>query len=189
MRLTNALRQEYQNLYDTCRVRPHRIAEFKLVTRKLIKSRPRYEAAGGPHGVPWTVVAILHQMESSGSFAHHLHNGDPLTARTVRVPSGRPATGTPPFTWEASAEDAIRLAGLGRWSDWSVPDILYRLEKYNGFGYRMHHPEVLSPYLWGWSLHYTRGKYVADGRWSATAVSRQCGAGVLLRELVAANPQ
>ena len=40
-----------------------------------------------------------------------------------------------------------------------------------------------SPYLWAFSNHYTRGKYVADGRWSETAVSRQAGAATLLRRM------
>ena len=43
---------------------------------------------------------------------------------------------------------------------------LYELERYNGFGYRDRRPQVLSPYLWSFSNHYSRGKYVADGRFS-----------------------
>jgi len=39
------------------------------------------------------------------SFKLHLHNGDPLTARTVNVPKGRPKTGQPPFAWGISAKD------------------------------------------------------------------------------------
>ena len=58
-----------------------------------------------------------------------------------------------------------------------------KLEGYNGFGYRTHHPDVPSPYFWSFSTHYGRGKYVADGKWSATAVSAQCGVAVLLRRL------
>jgi hypothetical protein len=37
--------------------------------------------------------------------------------------------------------------------------------------------------LWGFSNHYKSGKYVADGTWSDTAVSKQCGAAVLLRRM------
>ena len=55
----------------------------------------------------------------------------------------------------------------------------YKLEKYNGIGYRAHH--VNSPYLWGGSNQYTRGKYVQDGVFSITAVSMQIGAMVLLK--------
>jgi hypothetical protein len=43
---------------------------------------------------------------------------------------------------------------------------------------------VLSPYLWGFSSHYKSGKYIADGTWSDTAVSKQCGAALLLRRMV-----
>ena len=64
-----------------------------------------------------------------------------------------------------------------------MPGTLFQLEGYNGFGYRDHHPTVPSPYLWSFSNHYTRGKYVADGRFSPTAVSQQCGAAVLLKRL------
>ena len=61
--------------------------------------------------------------------------------------------------------------------------MLYKLEAYNGWGYRDHHPDVNSPYLWSFSNHYKSGKYVADGTFSATAVSAQCGAAVLLKRL------
>jgi hypothetical protein len=97
------------------------------------------------------------------------------------VPAGRPPTGNPPFTWEQSAEDALTMHNLG--ANWTVGGTLYQLERYNGFGYRLYHPQVLSPYLWGFSNHYSAGKYVADGTWSDTAVSNQCGAAVLLRRL------
>jgi hypothetical protein len=73
------------------------------------------------------------------------------------------------------------------WNDWTVSGILYKIEAYNGWGYRANHPKVLSPYLWSGSNHYTRGKYVADGRWSDTAVSNQIGAAVILRRLVEKN--
>jgi hypothetical protein len=122
-------------------------------------------------------------MEASQNFKAHLHNGDPLTARTVQVPAGRPKKGKPPFSWEESAADALAMRGLGVKTDWSLSGMLYQLEGYNGWGYRLHHPHVLTPYLWSFSNHYTSGKYVADGTWSDTAVSKQCGAAVLLRRL------
>ena len=77
----------------------------------------------------------------------------------------------------------MRLKKLEQVTDWSLPRILYKLEEYNGFGYRMHHPEVFTPYLWSYSEHYTSGKYVADGTFSASAVSKQCGAVVMLRRM------
>ncbi|MGI9106944.1 MAG: hypothetical protein ACR2G4_11925 [Pyrinomonadaceae bacterium] len=122
-------------------------------------------------------------MEASLNFNTHLHNGDPLTKRTTPVPPGRPRTGTPPFTWEESATDALKLQRLHGLDDWSLPTTLFRLEKFNGLGYRSRHPEVLTPYLWSFSHHYTRGKFIADGKFSPTAVSQQCGAAILLRRM------
>lgn len=180
--LTAALRIEYEKLFTTCAIRPAKAAEIETLVNRLIGNRARYEAVAQKTGVPWQVVAVIHNMESSQSFTRHLHNGDPLTARTVQVPAGRPKTGSPPFTWEASCGDALGMKDLGS-VNWTLADTLYQLEGYNGWGYRLHHQHVLSPYLWSGSNHYTSGKYVKDGVWSDTAVSGQMGAAVLLRRL------
>jgi lysozyme family protein len=181
--LTPVLRREYQDLLDSCSIRPERGVEVDRTVERIVQNRPRYESVSGATGVPWHVIALIHTMETGLRFDRHLHNGDPLTRRTVNVPAGRPRTGEPPFPWEVSAKDALALRRLGPQTDWSVAGTLYELEGYNGWGYRLHHPHVRSPYLWSASTHYTSGKYVADGRWSDTAVSRQCGAAVLLRRM------
>ena len=134
--------------------------------------------------MPWWVVGILHSMECGLSFHQHLHNGDPLSARTVQVPAGRPKTGTPPFTWEASALDALRCDGLDQVTDWSPGHALMAFENYNGTGYRRR--GVPSPYLWSFTDQYRCGKYTTDGRYDAQAVSRQCGCAALLKLLLAA---
>ncbi len=181
--LTDALRAEYQTLFDTCQIRPETREEVDILAAKIVQNRDRYDAVGTALSIPWYFIGVIHNMESSQRFDRQLHNGDPLTARTVHVPAGRPASGDPPFTWEASATDALQLEGLDKVTDWSFPALLYRLEKYNGFGYRSRHPEVLSPYLWSGSNHYTSGKFVADGRFDPDAVSKQCGAAVILRTM------
>jgi lysozyme family protein len=181
--LTKKLANEYGRLYESCRVRPSRRAEVDRLVRQLSGHRPRYETVAKALGTPWYVVGAVHALEAGMDFSRHLHNGDPLTARTTHVPAGRPKTGKPPFTWEQSAIDALTLKNFATWRDWSVPGILYKLEDYNGWGYRDKHPQVLSPYLWSFSNHYNAGKYVADGRFSATAVSAQCGVAVLLKGL------
>jgi lysozyme family protein len=181
--LNAGLRREYQRLFETCRIPPKRMSGVEQAVDTLMANRSRYAEVADHQGVPWCFVALVHRMESTGDFSRHLHNGDPLTARTRRVPAGRPRSGSPPFTWEESAADAMAFKRLNDRTDWSLAGMLYQLEKYNGWGYRKYHPEVLSPYLWSFSEHYDRGKYVADGRWSDTAVSRQCGAAVLLRRM------
>ncbi|MBD3305421.1 hypothetical protein GF339_03505 [candidate division KSB3 bacterium] len=183
IRLTPELRVEYQSLFNTCHIRDSRIQQVEDIIDAIEQHRSRYLAVGEALGIPWYVIAVIHNMESSLDFTRHLHNGDPLTRRTVHIPRGRPVEGHPPFTWETSAIDALTLENFHRWNDWTVPGILYKLEEYNGWGYRLYHPHVLSPYLWSFSEHYSRGKYTADGRWSETAVSRQAGAAVLLRRM------
>ena len=183
VRFTEALRGEYQQLFDACQIRPARAPEAERLVVRLLANKARYAAVGEPLGIPWQVVGVIHNMECSQNLGQHLHNGDPLCARTTHVPAGRPARGEPPFTWEESATDALTMAGLAQWSDWSIPGMLYCLEGYNGWGYRLHHPEVKSPYLWSASNQYLSGKYVSDGTWSDTAVSAQCGAASLLRRM------
>jgi hypothetical protein len=73
--------------------------------------------------------------------------------------------------------------------DWSDEGVAFQLEKYNGFGYRK--VRINSPYLWSGSNHYTRGKYVSDGKWDSSHVSKQAGAMLLyvqLRDLESSEP-
>jgi lysozyme family protein len=185
--LTNNLREEYEKLFNTCTVRSDRLQAIEKIIAKIGLNRLRYENVTGSIGVPWFFVAVIHSMEGGLSFDRHLHNGDPLLNRTVHIPAGRPKRGKPPFTWEESACDALTMRGLGAGIDWGLPGTLYQLERYNGWGYRLYHSHVPSPYLWSFSQHYTSGKYTADGTWSDTAVSKQCGAAVLIRRMAESN--
>jgi lysozyme family protein len=118
-----------------------------------------------------------------------LHNGDSLKKRTVNEPSGRPLADPIKgwqvgYTWEESAVDALTMKEFNRVKDWSLAAQLWQLERYNGVGYRKYHPEVLTPYLWSGTNHYNKGKYVADGKWDANAVSAQIGIAALLKVLI-----
>jgi lysozyme family protein len=181
--LTPALRDEYQGLFDTCIIRPERQETVEDLIEGLQSHQDRYQHISDETGIPWYIVGVIHNMESSQNFTRHLHNGDPLTARTTHVPAGRPKTGKPPFTWEQSAIDALRGHRLDEVTDWTVPGALFQLERFNGFGYRLRNTGVFTPYLWSFSTHYTRGKFTGDGVFSSTAVSKQCGAAVLLRRM------
>lgn len=188
MTLTDALRREYQQLFATCEIRPEKRSRVWWETQRLLQNQARYADVGARTGVPWFLVAVIHSLEAGLNFQMHLHNGDPLTARTVHVPKGRPLLGQPPFTWEVSAVDALRWKALAVNTAWDVASTLFRLEEYNGFGYRKYHPDVLSPYLWSGSNHYRAGKYVQDGLWSPIAASKQIGAAVLLKQLNVFEP-
>jgi lysozyme family protein len=156
-----------------------KLSEIKPIVNKILSGKSRYEALANRVEIPWHFIGITHSLEAGCDFNKHLHNGDPLTARTVQIPKNRPKTGNPPFTWEFSAEDA--LSDLAGWNDWTVPGCFYKLEGYNGYGY--HSKDINSPYLWSFSNHYTKGKFIADKIYSPTAVSKQCGAAILLRRL------
>jgi lysozyme family protein len=176
------LAAEYEAEWASCRVRPDKQGEIDAAVDKLRALRAEYEhAAADFAGMPWHFIGIIHGLEAGFRLDRHFHNGDPLAARTVRVPRGRPE-GAPPFTWRQSARDAMVHMGFDQVTDWSIPHMLYLWERYNGFGYRF--KGLRSPYLWSFSNLYSRGRYVADGVFDANAVSRQCGAAVMLKALL-----
>ena len=182
----DAYRPEYATDWQQMVISPDRQASVQSIASKLLRYKSRYQVVEAQTGVPWYVIAVLHQRESDADFTTHLHNGDPLTARTVHVPAGRPRTGSPPFTWEESAVDALTMEGLDEVTNWPTERIAYECEKYNGWGYRKH--GVPSAYLWSFSNIYRGGKYVADGVWSASAQDQQCGVMPLIAQLAALDP-
>lgn len=177
----NPFSEEYRSLFDSCIIREERFPEIDETISAMTANRGRYESVAAELAIPWNFIAIIHCMEGSLSFKKHLHNGDPLTARTVQVPKGRPAAGKPPFTWEESAADALTIEGFSSRTDWSIPGMLLAFENFNGMGYRK--KGIHSPYLWSYSNHYSKGKFTADGIFNPNAVSKQCGAAVLLRRM------
>ena len=160
---------------------------FDWYVLKSIEGKDRYAAmAASVHpDMPWWFVAVIHGLEASFRFSRHLHNGDTLAARTTNVPKGRPVKGDPPFTWEESAYDALTMPGKAyhKEHDWTMPAILWRLEGYNGYGYRLYRG-IHTPYLWAGTNHYSQGKYTSDGVWDSDAVSKQAGAAGVIRLLI-----
>jgi lysozyme family protein len=180
-----ALREEYEKLFATCVVNENSLKVVDATAIRLASNTKRYKAVAqeANHEMPWWFVACLHHMECNGSFDKHLHNGDPLTAKTTHVPAGRPP-GKPGWLWEDSAYDAlVTVKHYNETSDWTLGRILYTFEGYNGYGYRQYHPTVLSPYLWSFTNHYSKGKYIYDGKWDGFAVSRQIGIAAILKRM------
>ena len=176
---------EYLATFDAAVVAPARVAEADRRAKTLASFRSTYEPLGLTVNVPWYFIGLIHCMESNFNFGTHLHNGDSLMHRTSHVPAGRPLSDVadPPFSWVTSATDALTMLGLNTQSDWSLAAILYRLERYNGFGYRIR--GLATPYLWSFSDRYSSGKFVQDGVFSFEVVSKQCGAAVVLKRLIA----
>lgn len=179
---TGEVRAELEGLWASVQITDARRFEWDLV--KLKNGRGMYARIGGQVNVPWWFVGVIHGLECSYNFAKHLHNGDPLTARTKLVPAGRPRTGTPPFSFQDSAVDALTMPGkeFHLVQDWSMAHALWLLENYNGLGYRLYRG-INTPYLWAGTNHYTRGKYVADGVYDQNAVSKQAGSAGMVKLL------
>lgn len=175
--------------YILAKIKPEKMAEVEAAAKRISQNKPRYEAVSLTlaSGMPWWFVAIVHFMEGGGKFTRHLHNGDPLTARTVNVPKGRPVLGKAPFSWEESAIDAINYmenrnkfwkASKGKWD---LENILLKFEAYNGMGYRT--KGINSPYLYSYTQFYTVGKYASDNKFDPKLVSKQPGVIPLMKAL------
>lgn len=172
----------YAKLWDRAKLNPQQAGIVRSTALKIIANKAKYMAVEAKTGVPWFMIGPIHNRESSLRFDAHLHCGDPLRARTFHVPKGRPATGSPPFTWEASAIDALTMAphSLNKVKTWSVERILYETERYNGWGYL---GKGNSPYLWAYTTEYNGGKYVADHVYDRNAWDKQLGCAALLKAL------
>lgn len=164
-----------QQRWATATIRPEKVHFVQATVAEINRNKARYTDVERVTGVPWQVVASIHQMECSGSFRLGLYCGDPLTSRTRNVPRGRPTWGAPPFGWTETAIDALRLDHLDT-EDWStISRLLQNIEAYNGLGVQRNHPDMPTAYLWSWTTVYCGGKYVRDGIWSSTAWSQQSG--------------
>jgi lysozyme family protein len=174
----------YHRMWDHATIDAKRGPEVRTVADKIMTNRAKYEAVEAKTGVPWFMIGPIHNRESSLRFNAHLHCGDPLTARTVHVPKGRPAKGNPPFTWPESAQDALTMPphSLDKVKNWSVERVLYETEKFNGWGYI---GKGNSPYLWAATTEYHGGKYVADHVYDPNAWDKQLGCAAILKELAA----
>ena len=167
------LRDDYARLWQGMKIPAGMAAAVEARVRAIARGNPRYDQVSNATGVPWYVVGTIHELEASLKFSAHLHNGDPLTARTVQVPADRPTSGVPPFDWEDSAIDALMMKNLNEVKLWTVERIAYQLEAYNGWGYRTRKTGINTPYLWAATSNYKKGKFVRDRVFDPNAVSRQ----------------
>ncbi len=157
-------------------------AEFAKVAKRLVKAKARYQSVSNRTGVPWFVIAVIHEREASQRWDTQLGQGDPLNRKSTHVPKGR----GPFSTWEDGAYDALALCApfAAKWRDWTPGGTMTLLEEYNGLGYASR--GLPSPYVWSGTDQYKKSKYVADGEFDPNAVDKQLGcAGLILamREL------
>lgn len=168
--------------WDRMVINSSRRDEFTNIAARLISYKPRYQVVAELTGVPWWLIAVLHLRESDADFRTYLGNGEPLTRRTRLVPRGRG-----PFkSWEDGAVDALRYDGLTSIKDFRLEKALWLAERFNGLGYE--NRGLPSPYVWGGTNIQKPGKYIADGKWSSTAVDRQPGVAPILHAMSVRDP-
>ena len=91
---------------------------FTPVAKSLVAAKPRYQVVEATTGVPWFVIAVIHERESGQNWFASLAQGDPWNRISVHVPAGRG-----PFkSWEEAAIDALVDCApyLARNRDWSI---------------------------------------------------------------------
>jgi lysozyme family protein len=152
-----------------------------VIARLILFHIKDYQSVETLTGVPWYWLGPIHYREGDLNFKTHLANGDSLQHDTYHVPKrlmGRPG----PFTWSDAAVASIKHERLQsiKWDGFAR--YAYQMEAYNGWGYRS--KGVTSPYLWSQSNQHARGKYVADGVYSASAIDAQLGGLVILKSLM-----
>jgi lysozyme family protein len=183
---SEGLAMSFKDRWLACEVTDARLGHIARVVDRITgpTRRSAYERIEAEVGTPWYFVGIIHNLEGSLNMTRHLHNGDPLTAQTVQVPKGRPKVWNPPNDWASSAIDALSRFRTADWKErgFTIESMLWGLERFNGLGYR--YRGIPSPYLWSFTNQYTKGKYVADGKFDPEAVSKQCGAACVLKVMV-----
>lgn len=175
----------YMSLWSKAHLKDDALSKKKLMlySSKILANIKRYQFIQKETGVPWQLVAGIHGLEASFRFDACFANGDPLNKVTTHVPKGR----GPFLTWEASAIDELQRHHTDAIHHWTIPLCLQFGERWNGLGHLRKHPDVNTPYLWSFTNLYTKGKYVADGKYDPNAVSKQVGVAALFLHLKQSN--
>lgn len=175
------LKHTYKPLIERMETHASRLDMTHNTVDRIQSGKSIYLDIQSKTNVPWYFIALCHLRESNLNFKKHLHNGDSLESRTVRVPPNRPLKGEGPFSFEESAIDALQMKNYHKVKKWTYERICYCLETYNGFGYRKY--KVNSPYLWAGTNNYTIGKYVKDHVYDPDVIDRQLGCMSVLKTL------
>ncbi|HLG26015.1 MAG TPA: M15 family metallopeptidase, partial [Candidatus Gracilibacteria bacterium] len=148
------------------------------------QNKARYEKVGKATDMPPELIAAIHNREGGMRFDTYLHNGQKLGKPTTFVPKG---IFFREDQWEEAAIHALTSAKqikntLGiHYDTTDMGKLLAFAESYNGFGYRPRE-NTPSPYIYaGTNMDTKKGRYVADGRFSATSEDKGVGVAAMLK--------
>lgn len=190
-----ALKAANAALWNVAKILPSRLAEVNEVAVRLCAAdaKVRYQAIEAATGVPWFIIAVIHEREASQNFNCQLGQGDPLNQVSRHVPRGMGPYFNHPN--DPPGQDAFYRCAVdtlentapyaARWKDWTAGGSLTLLVTYNGTGYWFYHNHEPSPYDWGATDQEQRGKYTSDGNFDASAWDTQVGCAAMLKQMIA----
>lgn len=171
-------------LMKTCVLDADRVEEVRKITNRIRVNESTYRKIAEILDCKWEYVGLVHYRESSAlTLDVYLHNGQKLGKTTTIVPKG--VFFRADQFIEASVDAMKSFRGC---KDDGVALGLF--EKFNGLGYRNKIGDrgvvEYSPYIAAGTNHHDEtSKYVADGKYSPTAVEKQLGVMALLKGLAA----
>src|SRR6266566_4448048 len=164
-----SLVQKNQQRWESMHILPSRINEISNIAKRLTASaaKARYQQIEKATNVPWFIIAVIHERESTQNFTRQLAQGDPLSQVSTHVPKGRGPFFNHPN--DPAGHDAFYRGALdalidcppyaSKWADWSPGGSLTLLVEYNGLGYE--NRGIPSPYIWAVSDQYSHGTSIA----------------------------
>lgn len=174
---------EYVYLWSICTINglQNSIQHFVKI---ILANKSQYQQVQARTNVPWYVVASDHMKEASCDFTKCLANGQPWDQKTTIVPIGF----GPWTSWVEAAVWAYEHQGISGRSDWTLANCFFRLEGFNGFGYRTGKmqgttPLNASPYIYNATPFYEKGLAVADHTFDSNKVDDNPGCMALLKAL------
>lgn len=167
---------DWSYVFDNCTIDTWALPELERWYKLYLKLKPELiKISLGANTFPW-VPGVIHSMENGQMKPNiYLHNGQLLGKPTTIVPVGKY------FRTDQYVEagiDALKMKGLVGVKD--LARIIYKIEGFNGYGYRKKIGDdglvEYSPYIAaGTSFHDEDGKYVSDGRYDKFAKTNQIG--------------
>jgi lysozyme family protein len=193
-----ALKASNETLWKVVKILPSRLAEVNKVAVRLCgaSAKARYQEIEKATGVPWFVIAVIHEREASQNFDCQLGQGDPLGSISVNKPRGMGPYfdhPTDPPLHDAFYRCAVQTLQstppfAAKWKDWTEGGTLTLLILYNGTGYWDFHNHQPSPYDWGATDQETIGKYAADSIYDPTLWDKQIGCAAMLLQMCKIDP-
>ena len=172
--------------------KPSQMPRARAFAERALRHKDRYQALVArihqEYGLrmPWWAVPLIHERECRGGVDNWKCSIGQGWAYNEKS-KNKPYTG--PFSsWEDAAMDSLvkQHPYAAKWGNWSGGGAMTIMEQYNGLGYAR--KGLPSPYIWAQSDQYSRGKYVADGKYDPLFVDPQLGVAISLKAMMELDP-